>query len=90
MAEPEQLVAAIEALHDVAAGDIDVDEETKHITAPVAEGATSLRRALRALDGTDVELVDVSLRRPTLDDVFLSLTGARAEHEDAMAEEVSA
>ena len=42
-----------------------------------------LVEALRRLDAADVELHDVALRRPTLDDVFLTLTGHRSEEEDA-------
>jgi ABC-2 type transport system ATP-binding protein len=83
VADAAQLEAAAEALRQVAAGEVSIDREARRATAPVAEGPASLRRALRALDGTDVDLVDVGLRRPTLDDVFLSLTGARAVHEDA-------
>jgi ABC-2 type transport system ATP-binding protein len=50
-----------------------VDDRT--LTAPIAGGATTLTRALRALDDEGVVLRDVGLRRPTLDDVFLTLTG---------------
>ena len=85
VAAPEQLLAAVEALDVVAVGDVTVDEPTRRVTAPVSEGATALRRALRELDGTDVELVDVGLRRPTLDEVFLTLTGARAHTEEVPA-----
>jgi ABC-2 type transport system ATP-binding protein len=41
----------------------------------VAGGATALMDALRALDAQRVAVLDVALRRPTLDDVFLTLTG---------------
>ena len=39
----------------------------------------SLIQALRALDDKGITLTDAGLRRPTLDDVFLTLTGHRAE-----------
>ena len=42
---------------------------------PVRGGADVLREALRLLDDTGVTLIDVGLRRPDLDDVFLTLTG---------------
>ena len=51
------------------------------ITAPVTGGAETLTLTLRALDEQGIELRDVGLRRPTLDDVFLSLTGHGAEFE---------
>ncbi|MBO9570557.1 MAG: hypothetical protein J7503_17290, partial [Cellulomonas iranensis] len=52
---------------------------------PVQGGAQTLTEALRVLDGAGLLLDDVGLRRPTLDDVFLSLTGHVSEDE-AVAE----
>ncbi|CAM3743364.1 ATP-binding cassette domain-containing protein [Smaragdicoccus niigatensis] len=52
--------------------------ESDHITIPAPDGARSLAEALRRLDATRIELVDIALRRPSLDDVFLSLTGRGA------------
>ena len=46
---------------------------------PVTGGAAMLADALRRLDSEGVRIDDVGLRRPTLDDVFLSLTGHTAE-----------
>ena len=48
-------------------------------------GTEVLAEALRRLDGSGVEVLDVGLRRPDLDDVFLTLTGHAAE-QDADAE----
>ncbi|WP_067543690.1 daunorubicin/doxorubicin resistance ABC transporter ATP-binding protein DrrA [Nocardia crassostreae] len=45
------------------------------ISIPAPEGAATLSEALRRLDGAGVQLADIGLRRPSLDDVFLSLTG---------------
>ena len=50
----------------------------RSISAPIAGGPATLTRALRAFDDERVALGDVSLRRPTLDDVFLTLTGRAA------------
>lgn len=52
----------------------------RSLTTPISGGAPTLTKALRALDSEGVEVSDVGLRRPTLDDVFLSLTGHVAEH----------
>ena len=52
--------------------------EGRSLTAPISGGANTLTEALRALDLEQVRLRDVGLRRPTLDDVFLSLTGHTA------------
>jgi ABC-2 type transport system ATP-binding protein len=80
---PAQLVTAQRVLAGVAVGELQVDEPSRTITAPVDDGAHSLMAALRQLDGTDVRVLDVGLRRPTLDDVFLTLTGRAAEDESA-------
>ena len=57
---------------------------------PVSGGAAVLTDALRRLDAAQVTLDDVGLRRPTLDDVFLTLTGKHAEEEPAEEEEAKA
>jgi ABC-2 type transport system ATP-binding protein len=53
----------------------------RRICLPVATGPKALMEAVRRLDELEVELHDVALRRPTLDDVFLALTGHAAEEE---------
>ena len=53
----------------------------RSVIAPVFGGAQTLTAALRALDAEGVKLADVGLRKPTLDDVFLSLTGGVAGRE---------
>jgi ABC-2 type transport system ATP-binding protein len=69
----------------VGAGTTDPDRRTFGIT--VSGGAAVLTDALRRLDGAGIRLDDVGLHRPTLDDVFLTLTGKTtgAEHEKAEA-----
>jgi ABC-2 type transport system ATP-binding protein len=63
-------------------GPVEVEEHTRRLTAPVAGGAAVLVEALRRLDAAEIVLHDVALRRPTLDDVFLTLTGHRTEQPD--------
>jgi ABC-2 type transport system ATP-binding protein len=56
------------------------DNNTGQITLPVgADGTGVLTEAVRRLDSLQIKLADVALRRPSLDDVFLSLTGHAAE-----------
>jgi ABC-2 type transport system ATP-binding protein len=62
-------------------GEVHVDEEARRVSIPAADGARSLVDVLRELDAAEVELEDLALRRPTLDDVFLALTGHGAEAE---------
>ncbi len=59
-------------------GELHVDADARRITAP-AEGVAALTRIAARLDEAGIELDDVGLQRPSLDDVFLSLTGHRAE-----------
>jgi ABC-2 type transport system ATP-binding protein len=51
----------------------------RRLTAPVSGGGKVLVDALGRLDGAGIDVLDVGLRRPTLDDVFLTLTGHGAE-----------
>jgi ABC-2 type transport system ATP-binding protein len=52
-----------------------VHTEHRSVTAPISGGAQTLTDVLRSLDSEGVQVRDVGLRRPTLDDVFLALTG---------------
>ncbi|MFJ2650973.1 ATP-binding cassette domain-containing protein [Streptomyces sp. NPDC087420] len=52
-----------------------VAEHTRKLTVPVTGGAKLLAEVIRELDSRGVEIDDIGLRRPTLDDVFISLTG---------------
>ena len=61
-------------------GDLHIEDRT--VITPVSGGAQTLTEALRSLDSQGVKLRDVGLRRPTLDEVFLSLTGHVAEQRD--------
>jgi ABC-2 type transport system ATP-binding protein len=69
-------------LEKVAIGPLTVDQNTRRITAPVRGGAGVLVDALRQLDAAEIAVLDVALRRPTLDDVFLTLTGHAAEENE--------
>ena len=56
---------------------------TRTVSAPVVNGSKDLLEALRALDAAKIHPLDIGLRRPSLDDVFLSLTGHIAEEVSA-------
>ncbi|GAA4710120.1 ATP-binding cassette domain-containing protein [Phytohabitans rumicis] len=68
-------------LAPLASGDIAVDEQTRRVTVPVTGGSVALMESLRLLDAEAVKVLDVGLRRPSLDDVFMTLTGHAAEEE---------
>ena len=59
--------------------EVSIDAHARKLTTPTSGGTESLVSVLRALDDAGIPLDDVGLRRPTLDDVFLSLTGHIAE-----------
>lgn len=58
------------------------DATTHRVTIPVTGGRSAIIAAVQALVDLDVEIDDISLRRPTLDEVFLTLTGAPARAQD--------
>ncbi len=79
VSRPEDLEPAAAILTALATGAIARDDHSRSLTAPVVGGAGVLTEALRQLAGAEIDIDDVGLRRPTLDDVFLSLTGHAAE-----------
>ncbi|MBM6401919.1 ATP-binding cassette domain-containing protein [Phycicoccus sonneratiae] len=71
-------VRAAEEIVRSEVGELHVDPDARRITAP-AEGVAALTRIAARLDEAGIELDDIGLQRPSLDDVFLHLTGHRAE-----------
>jgi ABC-2 type transport system ATP-binding protein len=82
-----QLGEAAGALHPLAHGEVQRDEQTRRLSLPVTGGTETLAEALRRLAVTDVQVLDIGLRRPDLDDVFLTLTGHAAEDAAPPAEQ---
>ncbi|MGW4383145.1 ATP-binding cassette domain-containing protein [Kitasatospora sp. NPDC004531] len=78
---PELIPEAVAALTPYAKGDPAVEKNTRRITVPVSGGAKVLAAVIRELDARSIEIDDIGLRRPTLDDVFLSLTGHATEEQ---------
>jgi ABC-2 type transport system ATP-binding protein len=56
-----------------------IDAGTSRVTVAVAGGRSAITAAVQALAGLDIEVDDIGLRRPTLDEVFLKLTGAPSQ-----------
>ncbi|SEG88489.1 ABC-2 type transport system ATP-binding protein [Nonomuraea solani] len=73
------LEAASRMLAPLAVGDLQSDPAALRMTIPVAGGATALTKALGHLAAERITVRDAGLRRPTLDDVFLALTGHEAD-----------
>jgi ABC-2 type transport system ATP-binding protein len=74
----------IEALlRDVAVGEVQVERANRRVIAPVLGGAATLTDVLRQVESEQLSVLDFGLRRPTLDDVFLTLTGHAAAPAEA-------
>ncbi|WP_128380850.1 ATP-binding cassette domain-containing protein [Streptomyces cavernae] len=78
----EHIVTATEILQGFGKGETTVEDHTRKLTVPVTGGAKLLAEIIRELDARGIEIDDIGLRRPTLDDVFISLTGHAAEIKD--------
>jgi ABC-2 type transport system ATP-binding protein len=84
--EREDLAPATEVLRGFGKGELKVQDHTRQITVPVTGGAKLLAEVIRELDTRGIEIDDIGLRRPTLDDVFISLTGHAAELKEEESE----
>ncbi|MGC5346327.1 ATP-binding cassette domain-containing protein [Streptomyces sp. DT24] len=84
--EAAQIGPARDALARLGKGEVAVATHTRRLTVPVSGGARLLAEVIRDLDALGVEIDDIGLRRPTLDDVFISLTGHAAALEEEEAD----
>jgi ABC-2 type transport system ATP-binding protein len=82
VSDAAQLAAARELLEPLGVGRASLNHHRRSLLMPVSGGAAVLTDALRRLDAAQIVLDDVGLRRPTLDDVFLLLTGHATEQTD--------
>lgn len=80
LAHPAETRAAAAALAGMGKGEIRMDAEQGHLQLPVGDGAGSTVRAIRALDNANIEIADLHLRRPTLDEAFLKLVNNRDQN----------
>jgi ABC-2 type transport system ATP-binding protein len=78
-----QIQAGRDLLARDAGGDTTLDEHTRKLTVPAHGGAQTLVQVVRDFDEAGIHIDDIALRRPTLDDVFLALTGHATVEEDA-------
>jgi lipooligosaccharide transport system ATP-binding protein len=66
-------------------GQTQIDEPTRRVSVRVRSGGEALMAALRSLEASGVELEDIAMRQPNLDEVFLLLTGRPTEDSGSMA-----
>jgi ABC-2 type transport system ATP-binding protein len=86
----DQLPAIAAALDRLDDGRVEIDETTRRVTVNVDGAGDRLMAALRSLEAAAVEIDDVALRQPTLDEVFLALTGRLATDDPAARPERAA
>jgi len=84
-----QVQAAATAMASFSGEQPHIDEAARHVSVPVTSHGGVLTRAVRELDAAGVEVDDIGFRRPTLDEVFLSLTGKAAGDETSVPEELA-
>jgi ABC-2 type transport system ATP-binding protein len=77
--EDSQLKLAAEIITRVSGTAAHIDQSMRSVSAPVKNGTKSLMDALREFDDAKLHPLDIGLKRPSLDDVFLALTGHAAE-----------
>jgi ABC-2 type transport system ATP-binding protein len=85
LTEAGQLDEVQSMLSAVAGHPAEVDLQARRLTVPVNDGPGVLMEALRRLGDAGIGVSDVALRRPTLDDVFLILTGQSSDTDDPSA-----
>jgi ABC-2 type transport system ATP-binding protein len=81
LAEAGDLDSAREILERFADGPVEVEQHSRRLVGPVTGGSATLVDAVHRLDSAGIVVHDVALRRPTLDEVFLKLTGHRSDAE---------
>ena len=77
--ESAHIAKTLEIVSSVSGVKASLDEGLRQISAPVSTGSVALFEVLKSLDDAGIHALDVGLKRPSLDDVFLSLTGHSAE-----------
>jgi ABC-2 type transport system ATP-binding protein len=86
----DQLDRVADVLGGLVEGQARVDAPTRRVTVGLAGGGDGLTAALRALEASGLELDDIAPRQPTLDEVFLALTGTTTLTDGTSAPEAAA
>jgi ABC-2 type transport system ATP-binding protein len=77
--QADDLPALLRAIAPIGSDQPRIDAGTSRVTVPVAAGQSAITAAVQVLAGLDIDVDDIGLRRPTLDEVFLQLTGAPSQ-----------
>jgi len=76
--DKNRMKEAEELLRGLGSGPTQIDEISNHIKIPVCDGSKALVDAVRIIDNKGIKIADIELRKPTLDEVFLKLTGQQS------------
>ncbi|EMF51105.1 DUF4162 domain-containing protein [Streptomyces sp. SID5476] len=79
VAERADIPRAVKVVARVSDGEPESDDAESRVHAPVTDRVAALTEVARTLQDEGVRVVDIGLRRPSLDDVFLRLTGRSAQ-----------
>lgn len=85
VAERADIPRAVRVVAKVSAGEPETEESERRVHAPVTDRVAALTEVARTLQDEGVQVEDIGLRRPSLDDVFLRLTGHRAKADEEAA-----
>ncbi len=77
----DQAADVARVIGDAIGATASIDADTGRVSVPVDNGTQGLAAAVRGLDGAGIVVDDLALRRPTLDEIFLALTGHDTEKE---------
>jgi ABC-2 type transport system ATP-binding protein len=77
--DPQDLARVAEMLDGLEAGAATIDAPSRRVSQQVASGGQGLMSTMRSVTEAGIEIEDISLRQPNLDEVFLALTGSRVE-----------
>jgi ABC-2 type transport system ATP-binding protein len=83
----DELAATAATVGRVAGAEPEVDPDSRRVSAPVRDRVAALTETARELDAAGIAVEDIALRRPTLDEVFLHLTGHDTEASDRAPQE---
>ena len=83
VARDGDLGRAVEVARRHLASDVSIDPHQRRLSGPSRGGTRELATLVREFDAAGIEITDLQLHRPSLDDVFLTLTGHQAEAENA-------
>jgi ABC-2 type transport system ATP-binding protein len=79
LADPSRTLEAVSALREISKENMFSAPETGEISLPATGGASILAEVVRRMDAAGIVIEEIGLKQPTLDDVFLSITGHAAQ-----------